>query len=702
MEAFRIEIDDDDNGCISPPSARRTMDLENLDTLNNSFSTFSSHNHDNKSRLSRQSRSPTTLKRPKTRDGAPATPLPDFHAFKDPGFTSKRHAQNMEEALNMTAPSSIFMPPTPVKSPNSSRRLFSESNSNSVENTPRARGKGKQRGNEPTYFERKFINMGVIGQGTFGVVFKVEGKKDGREYAIKQSLKPFRGQKDCNMSLKEVSTLQKINSGVDDHDEDHTHTHAQRHSLTGNCGHEHVLRFFEAWLEDGFLYMQTELCDRGTLALFMESQPCPLPEHLIWDFIGDIALGLRTIHSLQLVHMDVKPDNIFVTSEGFLKIGDFGISVDESTKWELSMEGDRVYLAPECLDSGVGEIHSSSDIFSFGAMVLEMAADVTLPDNGEEWRKLREDRINPKEINTIAESRSDALCDLIVQMLRRDPLQRPSSDDILQLCRQREAHFASVSNETPTASSPSSSSTQSSSSTSTSHLPSAIPSLMRSQTVKRGSTARLRGLKLPPRIQPVKGRHPTDCRRRHSASPMFQKLSLHPNGMNMSAIASYNIYGADDEHEDSKYDDGDLLPLLDVSPTHSSLNSSFAMDDDDNFSSIRLLDEDEEEEEEGFDEASFMRGRHTPIAITPIQQRGSLTVPATAPSNPSHSFSAFSSAADDSVFSAFCPTPLRSSIGLDNTSHTPSNHHPRGNNSMKVEDDEEDDGVMGVVTQLHF
>lgn len=95
---------------------------------------------------------------------------------------------------------------------------------------------------------------------------------------------------------------------------------------------------------------------------------------------------MHAIHNGGFVHLDLKPANIFITQDGYLKIGDFGMAVKLPAGKDVDGEGDREYIAPEIL---LGKIDKPADIFSLGLVIMEAACNVVLPDNGPSWQALR-------------------------------------------------------------------------------------------------------------------------------------------------------------------------------------------------------------------------------------------------------------------------------------------------------------------------
>ncbi|KAH6697604.1 mitosis inhibitor protein kinase SWE1 [Plectosphaerella plurivora] len=233
----------------------------------------------------------------------------------------------------------------------------------------------------------RFDKVELVGKGEFSSVYRVvksaslrasflsvfsgtpskaspRSPEPDRYFAVKKARKPFLGPKDRENKLREVRALQAL-------------THA-----------DHVLRYVDSWEFDHHLFIQTEFCDEGTLDKFLSNvgRKGRLDDFRIWKIIHDVALGLQSIHDAGFMHLDLKPANILITFEGILKIGDFGLATPWPAAKGVDAEGDREYIGPEILR---GKFDKPADIFALGLIMIEMACNVVLPDNGPTWVALR-------------------------------------------------------------------------------------------------------------------------------------------------------------------------------------------------------------------------------------------------------------------------------------------------------------------------
>lgn len=147
-------------------------------------------------------------------------------------------------------------------------------------------------------------------------------------------------------------------------------------------------------------------------------------EQSIWEVLIQCCLALQYIHEQNIIHLDLKPENIFISDKNELKIGDFGLSTMFGGQPRLSSEGDKYYMAPEVLD---GIYTKAADIFSLGLIMLELAADVELPSNGDSWQNLRHGDFSELSLDDT----SDMLNQLIREMTHSSYELRPSIQKVL-------------------------------------------------------------------------------------------------------------------------------------------------------------------------------------------------------------------------------------------------------------------------------
>ncbi|KAK8736159.1 hypothetical protein OTU49_004852 [Cherax quadricarinatus] len=250
------------------------------------------------------------------------------------------------------------------------------------------------------YFEQCYVIEERLGAGSFGEVFRVRSKEDGKLYACKRTLLKFRGEGDRRRRMEEV----------------------QKHETLPK--HQNCVQFYRAWEERQHLYLLTEVC-KTSLADVAEDRH-DLPESVVWDYLVDLLQGVRHLHKHNLVHMDIKPENIFFGYDGLCKLGDFGLVIDISQgPVHEAVEGDPKYLAPELMNLQFGP---PADIFSLGMTILELATDLDLPKQGDAWQQLRQGRLPPAAIRL-----SKDLQSVLTGFLQPNPQERLTAEQALAL-----------------------------------------------------------------------------------------------------------------------------------------------------------------------------------------------------------------------------------------------------------------------------
>ncbi len=137
----------------------------------------------------------------------------------------------------------------------------------------------------------------------------------------------------------------------------------------------HVLKPCSINRKRNYIYVATEYIEGQTLAQWMIDHPQPDIE-AVRAIIEQIAKGLRALHRLEMLHQDLKPDNIMIDQNGTVKIIDFGATrvagiMEVATPIEqLNLLGAAQYAAPEYF---LGELGTTrSDLFSLGVIAYQM------------------------------------------------------------------------------------------------------------------------------------------------------------------------------------------------------------------------------------------------------------------------------------------------------------------------------------------
>ena len=217
-----------------------------------------------------------------------------------------------------------------------------------------------------------------IGEGSFGKVYKAKRTERGRSFysAIKIiSIPASKGELDSVRSEmnNEQSTREYFRNLVED-------CIQEIYTMEHFCGNSHVVSFedfkvVEYLDEIGWdIFIRMEF-----LTSFMEyCTGKELTEKEVIKLGCDLAMALIYCRKLNIIHRDVKPENIFVSRFGDFKLGDFGIAREQAhTMSNMSKKGTYSYMAPEIYK---GEKYDSSiDIYSLGIVLYKLMNQNRLP-----------------------------------------------------------------------------------------------------------------------------------------------------------------------------------------------------------------------------------------------------------------------------------------------------------------------------------
>ena len=193
---------------------------------------------------------------------------------------------------------------------------------------------------------------------------------------------------------------------------------------------EYVVKFIESFEENNFYNIVMEYCEGGDLEKFLEERKkIPLNDNFIWKLFIQIVIGLGEIHNMNILHRDLKTQNIFLTKNNDIKIGDLGIA-KQLIKYHFAKTviGTPYYLSPEiCKEKPYNE---KSDIWALGCVLYELCTfnhPFESTNQASLIKKILEQ--NPKPIPSTFDSNFNLI---VKQLLQKEKNKRPSCKLILK------------------------------------------------------------------------------------------------------------------------------------------------------------------------------------------------------------------------------------------------------------------------------
>ena len=254
-----------------------------------------------------------------------------------------------------------------------------------------------------------FENIQDLGKGFFGEVKKMKSKINNEIYAVKIIKKS---------SIKTEYDMKKLN---------------REKFIMSNLNHPNIVRLFNSFEDDDNYYFCSEFVDGKNLQVWIEEYKENLnhiEEKLLINIFKQILNGLIYLHDKNIMHRDIKPDNILIDRNNKIKITDFGISAcyggNDMLESRQTRVGPKKYASPEIIDGK--EYDLKCDIYSLGVtmfylMNFSLPTIKSLPSNPD----MRSNR-RKTESTLRYDSR---LIKLTYNLMNYDPQKRPTAKQAL-------------------------------------------------------------------------------------------------------------------------------------------------------------------------------------------------------------------------------------------------------------------------------
>ena len=220
--------------------------------------------------------------------------------------------------------------------------------------------------------------------------------------------------------LKRRAAIKVLHISLEDEDVEHFLSEAQ---VLARLDHPNIVRVHEFAVEQGTPFLVMDYAPRGTLRQRHPPGSCLSLETTI-AYVKQVAAALQYAHNHQVIHRDVKPENMLLGAQQELLLSDFGISLLSPSPEQLStqeMAGTLPYMAPEQIRGKPG---FNSDQYSLAVIVYEWLCGVR-PFEGATWQiAYQQVSLAPAPLREHDPSLSEAVEEVVLKALAKDPRDR--------------------------------------------------------------------------------------------------------------------------------------------------------------------------------------------------------------------------------------------------------------------------------------
>ncbi len=205
----------------------------------------------------------------------------------------------------------------------------------------------------------------VLGRGGFGITYLANDHNLERNVAIKEFFMA---------GSSRAGTTVRVPEPMKPQAQERMDRIRDEAKVLGRFRHPGIVTVHEYFEENESIYVVMELLDGTSLRKVIDGAGGPLPEQEVVRYGRDIATSLAAVHDQQLLHRDVKPDNVMIMQDGQVVLVDFGtareFAVDESSLMSQTLSP---AYAPVEQYSARGRFGPSTDIYALGATMYHMA-----------------------------------------------------------------------------------------------------------------------------------------------------------------------------------------------------------------------------------------------------------------------------------------------------------------------------------------